>query len=123
MTLRPHNLFILADHHTWHGTILSEPETPGPEDILNVFYGGEFLYTQRMLIGQSYKYVSNGFDWNEFYDLKIDRSELHNVINDPGYENVIREASESLWKMMEKLEDPYADSNRYGASRYLLRPT
>jgi len=101
--------------------ILRDSKTPGPEHILNVYYGAEFLYTQRILIGQRYKYVFNGFDWDEFYDLERDPSELHNAINDPEYAAAIEETREALWKTMEKLDDPYAMPNRYGARRYLTR--
>lgn len=97
------------------------PALEGPEHILNVYYGGEFLYTQRILIGRRYKYVFNGFDWDEFYDLEKDPGEVHNAIDDPEYASAVEETREALWKKMESLDDPYSMPNRYGARRYLIR--
>jgi arylsulfatase A-like enzyme len=34
------------------------------DDILCVYYGGEFLYTQRIAVNRRYKYVFNGFDYD-----------------------------------------------------------
>ena len=33
------------------------------DDILCAYYGGEFLYTQRIAITDRFKYVFNGFDY------------------------------------------------------------
>ncbi len=100
--------------------ILRDPATPGPDHILNVYYGAEFLYTQRILIGRRFKYVFNGFDWDEFYDLERDPGEVRNAINDPEYAEAVREARRALWQTMERFDDPYP-KGRYGAGRYLPR--
>ena len=102
---------------------LREPQEPGPNHVLNCYYGAEFLYTQRILIGHRFKYVFNGFDWDEFYDLQRDPGELHNAIDDPTYQAEISQMREALWQTMERLGDPYAEPNRYGAKRYLPRGT
>src|SRR5690348_15860913 len=39
------------------------------DQILCAYYGGEFLYTQRIAITDRFKYVFNGFDIDECYDL------------------------------------------------------
>ncbi len=89
-----------------------------PGHILNCYYGGEFLYTQRIAIGRRYKYVFNGFSIDEFYDLKKDPGEVHNAINDPEYAGAVRDTRDALWELMIGLDDPYAQ-HRYGAPRYL----
>jgi len=40
------------------------------DHILCAYYGGEFLYTQRIAITDRFKYVFNGFDIDECYDLR-----------------------------------------------------
>ncbi|MAG13553.1 MAG: hypothetical protein CMN78_03040 [Spirochaetales bacterium] len=61
--------------------ILEDPEsTPSREAIFNVYYGCEFLRVQRMIITDRYKYVFNGFDVDELYDLEIDPSEILNHV-------------------------------------------
>jgi arylsulfatase A-like enzyme len=41
--------------------------------------GVELYYTQRIAMTKDYKYVYNGFDYDELYDLKNDPHELHNL--------------------------------------------
>lgn len=41
--------------------------------------GFELYYTQRSVMSKRYKYVYNGFDYDELYDLKADPGETHNL--------------------------------------------
>src|SRR5207237_5153826 len=41
-----------------------------PDQMLCAYYGGGYLYTQRIAITQRFKYVFNGFDIDELYDLE-----------------------------------------------------
>jgi arylsulfatase A-like enzyme len=86
------------------------------------------LYTQRLLINKRYKYVFNGFDIDEFYDLERDPEEMHNVAYVPEYQPQADDARAALYELMAKFEDPYGDrpaggfrSDRYDAPRYLPR--
>ena len=49
------------------------------DQIMCAYYGGEFLYTQRIAITDRFKYVFNGFDIDECYDLEDDPEEMHNA--------------------------------------------
>ncbi len=68
---RPNILHIQTDQQQW-ATIAgrSESRTPNPgcsdwsSDILCAYYGGEFLYTQRIALNRRYKYVFNGFEFD-----------------------------------------------------------
>jgi arylsulfatase A-like enzyme len=101
------------------------------EHIMSTFYGGEFLYTQRIVVTDRYKYVFNGFDFDECYDLVEDPHEMKNIINDPAKTDVIDDMRARLWEMMNEFEDPYGDrqnsadpgklTRNYNASRYLPR--
>ncbi len=89
-----------------------------PAHILNCYYGGEFLYTQRIAIGERYKYVFNGFSIDEFYDLEEDPGETRNAIDDPACAAAVTATRDALWELMLQHDDPYAQ-HRYGAARYL----
>jgi arylsulfatase A-like enzyme len=101
------------------------------DDILCAYYGGEFLYTQRIAITDRFKYVFNGFDFDEMYDLERDPDELRNVVNDAGYDKWTADMRARLYEMMARFHDPYGDSpeqyssaansDRYCAARYLPR--
>ena len=41
--------------------------------------GVELYYTQRIVMTKTHKYVYNGFDYDELYDLKADPHEVHNL--------------------------------------------
>ncbi len=51
------------------------------DQILCAYYGGEFLYTQRIAITDRFKYVFNGFDIDECYDLAEDPEEMRNLVS------------------------------------------
>lgn len=74
-----------------------------------------------MVITPRYKYVFNGWDFDELYDLQDDPHELRNFIDEPAYETVRDDLRTLLYAQMERFDDPYAQ-NRYGATRYLPRP-
>jgi arylsulfatase A-like enzyme len=101
------------------------------DDILCAYYGGEFLYTQRIAITDRFKYVFNGFDIDEMYDLERDPDEMRNVVNEAEYEKWTADMRARLYEMMARFHDPYGDSpekygsvtngDRYCAARYLPR--
>ncbi len=114
-------------------------DRPGRADwrdqLLCAYYGGEFLYTQRIAITARFKYVFNGFDFDEFYDLEKDPQEMRNAVDDPGYRSDVDDMRARLYELMTRHGDPYGDPspnmsevqrdgnppNRYCAPRYLPR--
>jgi arylsulfatase A-like enzyme len=99
-------------------------------EILGAYYGGEFLYTQRLAISDRFKYVFNGFDIDELYDLERDPEEMHNVVNAPEYKRYADDMRARMYELMARFGDPYGDKptvgsafhyDRYGAARYLPR--
>jgi len=101
------------------------------DQILGAYYGGEFLYTQRIAITSRFKYVFNGFDYDEMYDLEKDPDEIHNVVADAGYAKWTDDMRARMYEMMGQFHDPFGDapekytsatrSDRYCAARYLAR--
>ncbi len=114
--------------------LFADPRRADWEDaILCVGYGCEFFVTQRMVITDRYKYVFNGFDEDEMYDLRDDPGELRNLIADPAHTGARSELRGKLYALMNRFGDPYGDvgyamaggggnrPNRYNAPRYLPR--
>jgi arylsulfatase A-like enzyme len=105
------------------------------DQLMCAYYGGEFLYTQRIAITGRFKFVFNGFDIDELYDLEHDPQEMHNAVDDPAYRLDADDMRARLYEMMLQFGDPYGDPspsmsavqrdgnppNRYGAPRYLPR--
>ncbi|OLZ39656.1 sulfatase [Natrinema saccharevitans] len=78
-----------------------------PDSTFAQYHGDEFgLYSQRMVRTDRYKYVYNGPDIDELYDLEADPAELQNLIDHPEYANARREMRERLIEWMDETADP-----------------
>jgi arylsulfatase A-like enzyme len=84
-----------------------EGETPEdwPRSFYGQFLGTEYYYTQRIVRDHRFKYVFNGFDFDELYDLGEDPFELRNLAFDPAYEDVKKRMIEEMWRWAEKTDD------------------
>jgi arylsulfatase A-like enzyme len=82
-------------------------ETPaGWRDALFTQCNGvELYFTQRSVMTRDYKYVYNGFDFDELYDLRADPHEMRNVASDPGNRAVIEDMATRMWQFARKEED------------------
>lgn len=93
-----------------HGrSLLSIFRGESPKDHPHTFYGQflgtEYYYTQRIVRDKKYKYVFNGFDIDELYDMEKDPYELTNLADKEEYEEVKKELIRELWKWAKKTDD------------------
>jgi arylsulfatase A-like enzyme len=87
-----------------------------PEGWPDAFYsqmnGVELYYTQRVVQTHDWKYVYNGFDFDELYDLRADPHELVNLAGRRDYDDVKHELVRKMWRFAERTGDhifnPYA---------------
>jgi arylsulfatase A-like enzyme len=56
-----------------------EPPSNWRDAVFTQLNGVELYYTQRIVITKDYKYVYNGFDYDELYDLRLDSHEMVNL--------------------------------------------
>ncbi len=82
-------------------------ETPAdwPDTVFSQFNGVELYYTQRAVTTRDYKYVYNGFDFDELYDLRQDPLELVNRADDPAYREVKHDLVRRMWRFAAQEED------------------
>jgi arylsulfatase A-like enzyme len=82
-------------------------ETPaGWRDEMHTQCNGvELYYTQRSVRTGECKYVFNGFDRDELYDLRADPHEMHNLADDPAYAQVKREMCRRMWRFAYREDD------------------
>jgi arylsulfatase A-like enzyme len=71
-----------------------------------------------MFCVQQCKYVFNGFDFDELYDLEADPYELTNLAPDPAYADVLREMVTQMWQRMRETDDFNMVHSHYGMFRY-----
>ena len=67
--------------------------------------GVELYYTQRSVMTRDFKYVFNGFDRDELYDLRADPHEMHNLADDPAHEAVKRKMCGRMWRFAYQEDD------------------
>ena len=68
------------------------------DEIHTQFNGVEIYFTQRSVMTKEYRYVFNGFDMDELYDLRKDPHETRNLADDPAYESIKRDLCGRMWR-------------------------
>lgn len=76
------------------------------------FNGVELYYSQRSVTTATHKYVYNGFDFDELYDLEADPLELVNRADDPAYDAIKHDLVRRMWRFAaeegdERIFNPY----------------
>jgi arylsulfatase A-like enzyme len=82
-------------------------ETPAEwrELLFTQSNGNELYGIQRSVFSKDVKFVYNGFDYDELYDLRTDPHELRNVVSDPEYKDVVRGMMRRIWQFSHETGD------------------
>jgi arylsulfatase A-like enzyme len=80
-----------------------------PEGWRDAFYsqmnGVELYYTQRTVQTHDWKYVYNGFDFDELYDLRADPHETVNLADRREHTDVKRDLVRKMWRFADETND------------------
>ena len=82
------------------------------------FHGQRFFYTQRVLWRDNFKYVFNGFDEDELYDLAADPYEMTNLARNPAFRPVLEEMAGRMWQIIRETDDFNMYQAQYGMFRF-----
>lgn len=87
---------------TAHGrslTPLWKGQTPAdwPQEFYGQYHGSELYSSQRVLTTKRHKYVFNGFDYDELYDLEEDPGEMKNLNASPAHRPLRDDLIRRLW--------------------------
>ncbi|MBE3556319.1 MAG: sulfatase-like hydrolase/transferase [Firmicutes bacterium] len=86
-----------------------ERDVPLLDGIFAEYSGEEWgSFSQRMLRTHTWKYVYNPHAIDECYNLREDPYELHNLIDDPAYTEIIQQLRRRLREWMVETQDPLA---------------
>jgi arylsulfatase A-like enzyme len=85
--------------------LLDEPPLNWRDEIHTQCNGVELYYTQRSVATKDFKYVFNGFDRDELYDLQADPHEMHNLADDPAREDTVRDLCGRMWRFAHREDD------------------
>ena len=93
---------VAGDHHLTGQSLLPFFHATQPaqwrDDMHSQCDGVELYYSQRSVTTRDYKYVFNGFDLDELYDLRTDPDEMINLAGDPAYDAVKRDLCRRMWQ-------------------------
>jgi N-acetylglucosamine-6-sulfatase len=81
-------------------------------------HGQRFNYTQRVLWRDEHKYVFNGFDEDELYDLAADPHEKNNIAGDAHNRPILERMAARMWEIMRQTDDATMVNAQYGMFRY-----
>ena len=84
----------------------NEPAPPDwPDAAYTQFNGVELYYTQRAVTTRDWKYVYNGFDFDELYDRRADPHEMVNLSDRPEHEVIKRTLVQKMWRFAAEQQD------------------
>ena len=107
-------LFTYPDSQSFT-SVLQDPEKNEQHFLTGFaeYHGGRLLISQRIVWYKEWKYVFNGFDFDELYDLKNDPYELHNLIDEPGLENIVKQMCTLMWEKVIETGDHSLSQSHY----------
>ncbi len=87
-----------------------QPPTAWRQEIHTQCDGVELYYTQRSVATREFKYIFNGFDDDELYDLRHDPDELVNQARNPKYAPIARDLLARIWQFARQEKDKVPNS-------------
>lgn len=87
------------------GFFRDEAPADWPDAFYSQFNGVELYYSQRVVQTHALKYVYNGFDFDELYDLRTDPHELVNLAERPDYQEARRALVRQMWRFAARTDD------------------
>jgi choline-sulfatase len=96
----------VADSRSF-ASLLSDPTVNPPEFTTGFaeYHGTRFSLTQRIVWRENWKFVFNGFDFDELYDLSTDPSEMQNLAGDPTQQSRIEAMMCDVWDWIRRTGD------------------
>ncbi|MBN1642166.1 MAG: sulfatase-like hydrolase/transferase [Anaerolineae bacterium] len=77
------------------------------------YYGNRMIITQRVVWNGEWKFVFNGFDFDELYNLEQDPWEMHNLAEDPAYASQLRALTARMWRIVRDTGDHSLYNSHY----------
>jgi len=78
-----------------------------PDEMYTQTNGNELYGVQRSVMTPEWKYVYNGFDYDELYDRVNDPDEMRNLAGLPEYRPVLRDMARKMWSFARKHGDGF----------------
>ena len=110
--------FDVSDSKSF-ATLLQDPQATEPSfnTAYGEYHGTRFNLTQRIFWKGNWKFVFNGFDFDELYDLGNDPQETRNLINEPEHKARVREMMSEIWRIVRETGDRAIEETHYYSMR------
>jgi len=69
------------------------------------YFGGRYMLTQRVTWDGPWKYVHNGFDFDELYNLEDDLHEMKNLAGEPAQQDRLIHMTGQMWQRVRETGD------------------
>ncbi len=104
---RPHwaQRLSAADARTFAPVLADPADAAGWQAGYAEYWGNRLYLTQRVCWDGSWKYVFNGFDYDELYDLDADPHELRNLAQCPEHQDRARSMMAAIWRQARRTGD------------------
>jgi len=86
-------------------------------DAYGEFFGQRFMYTQRIVWHEHWKYVFSPCGVDELYDLRNDPNERRNLAGDPAHRAVLVDMCNRMWRKMKAIGDTTLFNSGYATLR------
>ncbi len=97
---------------------LKDPQSENTNIAFAENFGSRFYVSARVLWQGNWKYVLNGFDYDEMYNLADDPHELNNLIDLPEHAEKQKELLSLLWKQVKETGDHTLYNSHYPPMRF-----
>ena len=97
--------------------LLSTPAAAGWDRGFAEYYGNRHRLTQKVVWDGRWKFVFNGFDYDELYDLDTDPWEMKNLAQDPAYTGQVVKMTQLFWHYAKRTDDAPLVQTLYPALR------
>ena len=99
--------------------VLRDPEAYQKEYVQGFaeYSGQRMLMTQRVVWNGDWKFVFNGFDFDELYNLSDDPGELHNLAADPDCQEKLQQMTKQMWEIVTATGDHALYNTHYAPYR------
>jgi arylsulfatase A-like enzyme len=99
-------------------TVLADPSRASEfQSGYAEYFGSRYRLSQRIYWEGDWKYVFNGFDFDEMYNLAEDPNEINNLAQDPKHAPQAERMMKQIWKRIEET----GDRSLYNSSYPILR--
>lgn len=99
--------------------VLMDPEGRSSDFTVGYaeYHGTRYKLTQRVLWDGEWKFVFNGFDFDELYDLEEDPYEMKNLAGEAAYQERVCEMMAKVWRIIGETGDHSLYNSHYPALR------